>query len=349
LEEMAYQGANIDKAFWTPERLEETFRLEEKARLRALVLSAGRVELLKKQKEMLEEQQAVVKGEVPRPASAPSNKVLRNEKAQEQEGARLLLQNPTNFFVFDGSTVDHTDSSMSKGNTDTSTAYSGPSLGSPVGLRDRLRENSPQNRVFPNILGKYPKPDKRTEREKKQQEREEKMWAAAQIAKHSEGQTKEMEIELAAKEQTIEDLGPGIDYNAEGWDSDDEEWVQGLDPDADEEIINTPREHRYSEADIDWVLTKLEGKVKHHEKQLSFDIELLKQHAKPGFQPSGQAIASDDLEAALLSLSDKELLLLSDLDDTHEQMSPDEFSDTVKAIGLTEDQVSFILRRDRSH
>jgi hypothetical protein len=46
LEEMAYEEANIDSSFWTPERVEERVRLEEKARLRAMVHSAGRTELL---------------------------------------------------------------------------------------------------------------------------------------------------------------------------------------------------------------------------------------------------------------------------------------------------------------
>ena len=66
IEELAYEEANVDASFWTPERLAEQEQLEEKARLRAMVHSAGRRELLRKQREILEDRFANEEGEVPR-------------------------------------------------------------------------------------------------------------------------------------------------------------------------------------------------------------------------------------------------------------------------------------------
>ena len=340
LEEMAYNEANVDKSFWTEERLEDRTRLEDKARLRGMVQTAGRIQLLKKQKELLEEQQNVGEGEIPKPIAAPSNRVLRDEQAQEQEGAKLLLENPTKFFLFEGTSLEQ------GANSEEQKSYSGPTLGSPIGLRDPLREKSHQNRVFPYMIGKYPKPDMRTEREKKQQERMERMWAAA----HAEARSDVTDVDLAAQDQEVDDLGPDLDYNNIEWDSDEEEWNHGLDPEADKEILNTPRERRYSEDDIDWVLGELEGKVQHLEQQFSQDMEGLKQSMKAELQAdsSGAAAEPNDLEQAILALSAEELMLLSDLDESHESMSPGEFAEAIQNINLSEDQIKFILQRDRS-
>lgn len=340
LEKAAYDEANIDKSFWTEERLGERSRLEDKARLRSMVQVAGRIQLLKRQQELLEEQQRIAKGEIPKPATAPSNRMLRDERAQEREGARLLLENPTRFFVFEGSSKVGGDDAQEQ------ESYSGPTLGAPIGLRDPLRENSHQNRVFPLVIGKYPRPDVRTEREKKQQEREERMWAAAQAEAHSDVS----EVDLAAQEQTVDDLEPDLDYNEIQWDSDEEDWNHGLDPEADKDILNTPREKRYSDDDIEWVLAELDGKVQHLEQQFSVDMEGLKQDVKAELRTDSNEDGAelDELDKAILSLSAEELMLLSDLDESHESMTPGEFAEAIRGINLTEDQIKFILQRDRS-
>lgn len=348
LEEMAYEEANIDSSFWTPQRVEERRRLEEKARLRAMVHSAGRTELLKKQKQMLEEEFAIEEGDVPKQAPAPSHKMLSNDVALEREGSRLLMEDPTKFFVFDKSLEDEVVHGSERRGTDDSEAYAGPTLGAPVALRDPLREGSHQNKVFPYAVGKIPKPDMRTEREKKQQEREERMWAAAQLEKASEN----IDIELAAEQQTAEDLEPPLNYDEHEWDSDEEEWTKGLDPQEDKKILNTPRERRYKEDDIAWVVETLEGKVRHLEQQFSQDVEGLKQAAKSEIRAKdeGKEAEEGSLEAALLALTDKELYALTDLDECYtEDMSPEEFSAAAEGIpGLTEDQVKSILSRERS-
>ena len=340
--EESYNEANIDKNFWTEERLEERKRLEEKARLRAMVQSAGRSQLLRMQAELRKEKEIIVDGEVPHPASAPSNKVLRNQRAQERRGARLLLNDPTKFFVFDNTGTDQTGEIQTSADGE-QTSYFGPSLGAPIRLRDPLREHTPQNRVFPVVIGKSPKPDMRTEREKKQQAREKKMLAAARAE-----QAANMDIELAAEQKTADDLTPDIDYNNFDWDSDKEEWKKGLDPEADAEIIHTPLETSYPEADIKWVVEKLEGQVGYLEDQMKGAISDLKKEVNAGFTASDER-DPDDLGAALLSLPEKELVLLADLDETYADMSPEEFLEAIKAINLTEDQIRFILERDRSN
>jgi hypothetical protein len=349
LEEMAYDEANIDSSFWTPERVEERRRLEEKARLRAMVHSAGRTELLKKQNQMLEEEFAIEEGDVPKQAPAPSHKMLSNDVALEREGSRLLMEDPTKFFVFDKSLGDEAVHGSERRGPEASEAYEGPTLGAPVALRDPLREGSHQNKVFPYAVGKIPKPDMRTEREKKQQEREERMWAAAQLEKASEN----IDIELAAEQQTAEDLEPPLNYDEHEWDSDEEEWNKGLDPQEDAKILNTPRERRYKEDDIAWVVETLEGKIKHLEQQFSQDVEGLKQAAKSEIRASEderEEAEEGSLEAALFALTDKELYALTDLDERYtEDMSPEEFAAAAEGIpGLTEDQVKSVVSRERS-
>ena len=352
IEEMAYNDANIDKNFWTEDRVHYHEEREEKARLRAMVQSAGRTELLRKQRRLMDEEFSTEEGEVPIPEPAPSNTMLRNVRVQEREGAKLLMEDPTKFFVFDESTVSNPiEAAAVQDDEDSAYAgYSGPALGSPIGLRDPLREHSHQGTVFPRVIGRISKPDTRTEREKRQQEREEKMLAAAQ----AETNLADMDIELAAEQQTAEDLEPDLDYDQNDWDSDEEEWVQGVDPEGEKNILNTPREHRFSEEDIDWVLGQLDGKVKHFEQQLQQDVENLKQSVKSelldaqekdGAEPIGST--EEDLEAALLALTDQQLILLSDLDEEYEDLSEDDMAARVKDIGLTHEQVKFILERDR--
>ena len=101
--EMAYDDANIDKSFWTPERIEKHENMEQRARLRAEVQLAGRRELLRRQAQMLEDDFAAGKGELPKPAPAPNLKMLANERALEREGSRILMEDPTKFFILEHS------------------------------------------------------------------------------------------------------------------------------------------------------------------------------------------------------------------------------------------------------
>lgn len=341
IQEMAYDEANIDPAFWTEERVNERKQVQNKARLRAMIKMAGERSLLWKQRLMMEEHSATKEDGIPQPVKAPSNQLLRNDTAKEAEGFRLLLENPTKFFVFDENEDDYSRRREDQAN------YSGPTLGSPVGLRDHLREDSNGGQVFPEVVGKFIKPDMRTEREKKQQEREERMLAAAQAEAHSG----DLNIELAAEQQVAEDLEPDLDYDDNEWDSDDEEWKKGLDPITDQNILETPRQNRFNEDDIDWVLSQLDGKIMHFEQQLKQDIEDMKRRVRTELTSSTSDTSDTigELEESLLSLSEEQLMLLSDLDEQHNDLSPSEFNERVKAIGLTEEQIAGILGRDRTN
>lgn len=343
LEEIAYEEANVDSSFWTPEKVQITEELENKARLRAMVRSVGRISLLRKQKQMMEDQYATAEGDVPTAMPAPSFQMLQQDNELEKEGAKLLMNDPTKFFVFEKS-EQVTDQ---QGISDDASAYVGPTLGSPVALRDPLRENSHQNGVFPHIIGKLPKPDNRTEREKKLQEREERLWAAAQAEKMGN-----MDIELAAQQQTADDLEPDINYDDFEFNfGEDDDWTKGLDPVVDDQVINTPLERRYKEEDIEWVVDRLSAQVKHLEQQFIQDLSSMKQVFETEIrQVSGQEdslLSADSLESALLNLSDKDLVLLSDLDDRcNGTISEEDLSDVCKQIpGLSRDQLFKLLTR----
>lgn len=377
LEEMAYEEANVDPAVWTPERVEERRRLEERARLRAMVQSAGRAELLRRQRQMLlseDSSSSVTDGgiKIPKSAPVPSLQMLGDREALEREGSALLMEDPTKFFVFEGAKAG-TAFSDSEGEGDAanesdfhdaSKEYSGPSLGSPIRLRDPLRDSnngSYQSSVYPTIIGRISPADTRTEREKKKQEREERMWAAAQADKirQSSGDGGDGDIELAAQQRTLDDLEPDIDYDNLEWDWQEEEWKKGLDPVADAALLNIPREERYTEEDIEWVASQLDAKVKHLEQQLKYDLDNLR-HSLASGSAKGRGKSSDEslteggssLEAALLALSDRELLELSDLDDRYSEgtMTEQEIRDaaTESIKGLSQDQVWALLQRDRT-
>lgn len=356
LQEAAYDEANIDRDFWTPERVREHEIREDKARLRASVQVTGRLELLQRQRQMLlddAEAISVANDSLPRSPPVPNLRHLQNHKAIEREGSRLLLEDPTRFFVFDGMSAG--DPSSEGDGWSVSSSYEGPSLGAPIGLRDRLREGSHQNSVYPVIVGRTPRPDTRTDREKRQQERERKLWAAAQAEAHSQASDDDLDIELAAQQQTIEDMVPDLDYDELQWDWQDEEWTKGTDPVADANILNTPREQRYTEDDIEWVAQKMEANVAHLEQQLRQDLDQLKYGVmSEARRESGleQPFDASSLEAALFALPDTQLLALSDLDDRHggtETLSDDDLAQAAKAIpGLTKEQILAVLGRNKS-
>jgi hypothetical protein len=336
LEEEAYEESNVDHLFWTPERKALWEQLREKARLRAMVQTAGRVELMRRQNLMLEEAAATELGEAPKLVAPPSHTFLTDVEALEREGAAVLLDDPTKFFVFENESVRRGNVKDVEGERQ---KYVGPTLGAPIALRDRLRDGSYQNRVFPLAVGKVAKPDTRSEREKKQQEREQRMWAAAEASRRQESTAG---LDLAAIDQGEDSLVPDVDYNATDldWDSDDENWKANLDPDADAAILAIPRERRYNEEDIDWVVQKLDEKISHLEQQAEQDLQSLR------LETEMEAVGESDLDKAFLSLTDKELFELSDLHERFlsESMSTEEFNDAARAIpGLSVEQIRSIF------
>lgn len=344
-EDEVYNRTNIDPDFWSPERLHAREVLERKAKLRANVRVEGRKSLLLRQKEYLDEEAVTEEGELPKPTPVPSVGVLSDINAQEKEGAELLFKDPTKFFVFD----------RSQGAESAGDDYSGPSLGTPVDLKDPLRAGG---RVFPLAVGKLPKPDMRSAKEKKRQEREEKLWAAAQ----EKARADMSEIDLAAEEDV--DFGEPLDYdNNEDWDSDDEEWLKGLDTERDADLINMPREYRYREEDIDWVIEKLESKAKQMQSHVRNAVETMEQEArsrlenrenvdkdgestdffddatKEVLQSAGADVGK--FESLMSSLTEDQLLSLFALEAKAQETGTEETKHIFENIpGLSDDQVS---------
>jgi hypothetical protein len=315
IEEETYNAANIDPNVWTPERIAEQDKLERKARLRALVRNEGRKALVKKQMEYLHEEQVTEPGEPPKAPPVPSLRVLSDIRAQEKEGSEMLFKDPTKFFIFDRSTLP---SSRNEGDGDggeiESNSYSGPSLGVPIDVRDPLRSGSPQGRVFPRVIGKMPKPDMRSEKERKRQEREDRLWAAAQ----AQARTDQDEIDMAADEDM--ELGEPLDYDSiEDWDSDDEEWIKGLDPEADADIINIPRELRYKEEDIEWVIEQLEKKASQVESNVRNSLGAVQQELRSKLdrqekeRQSGVVLNEESKEDSVVDQADSAFLDVASL------------------------------------
>lgn len=258
IEEEGYHEVNVDSKYWTKERLLAKEELEEKAKLRALVREEGRKVLLVKQRRMMQdtadeiERATKEEGMMSTPAkiSVPSLHVLGNPKAMEKEGAKILEEDPTKFFQFDGSAHSNDD-----GDSDGLSDEDKRLLGKPVRLADPLRDSSPTGTPYPLLIGRIPKPDTRTEREKKRDEREEKMWAAAEEASAAA-------VEFAAEDDIHTGFDP-VNYDELGnrGDDADVEWEEALDAEKDAEILAIPREERYSKEDIEWVIDQLKKKI----------------------------------------------------------------------------------------
>lgn len=283
LEELTYFEANMDDSYWTEERLKDLAVKEEKAKLRAMVREEGRRALLAKQKRMLQDTFGSENdpGAIPKAMPVPKLDVLANYGAMEKEGAKILREDPTKFFVFeegegvvgDDGTGEYGGVGVDEG-TEAKKAKVG-TLGMPVGLRDPLRDPN-DGSPYPELIGKLPKPDMRTEREKKRDARQARMYEAAMGKDSNEGQS-------AAEHVDLEDgAGEDLDYNelSKSYDSDDEVWEEGLDPDRDAEILATPRDRRYTEDDFAWVIEQLEGKVAKLEEQLSYELDSAKQEMR---------------------------------------------------------------------
>jgi hypothetical protein len=291
MEEEAYLETNIDPNVWTTERVAEQEALERKAQLRSNVRSSGRLALLKRQRDYLQQDHETMDDEPPKPMPVPSLGILANTSALEAEGSKLLLEDPTKFFVFENSETGSSQNDDEGNSTDDSSsgAYSGPSLGTPIGIRDPLRTGQPQGRVFPVGVGKLPKPDLRTEKEKKRQEREERLWAAAQVKNSEPG-----ELDLVAEEDR--EIGEPLDYDAnDDWDSDDEEWVKGLDPEKDADIFNVPKEYRYREEDIDFVIENLEKKAQIMQSHVQNTIQNMEQEARSRLDRKDEEVRMQDV------------------------------------------------------
>jgi hypothetical protein len=373
--EDAYEEANVDENFWTPERVAEREALERKAKLRAMVRDTGRRMLLKKQKEILQDQFSNEdKTQIPNPMPVPSLSMLTNTNAMEQEGAGVLLKDPTKFFEFES---DQTKEGG--GNDDDDTAsYQGPTLGAPVALKDLAAYGPHEPRPYPQPVGKMLKPDTRSEKQKLREERQKRMWAAAQ-EEMSDEEKLNAQVEMAA-EKTFG--GSTIDYSdPPDYDSDDEEWQKGLNSEVDADMVNTPRDKRLTEEDIAWVRQELEKNVIVEKKLLRFELanamhdsgakkegEKLERELKlAGKESEGTedveeegdkgdselrslGVDVDQLNSVLESLSEEQMFSFLSMEDLEsDDLSQDEISSALKTVpGLTDEQIEKIVQLEAS-
>lgn len=288
--ERAYDDANIDKSYWTPERLQARAAIEEKAKLRAMVRLEGRRSLLLKQKELIQDLYPKGMGAentVPRRVPVPNVKLLADDKAMEKEGMEVLLKDPTKFFVFDtpkGTSAERKDVQSH------SSEYDGPVLGVPRGLKDVIRVEKTLNRAYPKVVGKLPKPDTRTAREKKREEKERAMMSAAKKDDTIDFDTEDID-DLDMEEI---DLG-GLDHEDEdGWEAD-------LDPEKDKKLLSLPLSERYTEDEVDVVVERLEKKLRFLEEELDYELNTTQQQlqarAEMGQVPEPGAFVDEEGES----------------------------------------------------
>lgn len=370
LEEMSYMEANVSETYWTDERVEEQRQLEDRAKLRAMVREEGRKALLLKQKRMMQDQYgqgstqnknstAAGDGEttIPRPMPAPKLDFLTNDDAMEREGVKILKEDPTKFFKFeDEGIVRAGEGEEDGGEVDRAT------LGRPIGLRDPVREDASGmldgTSPYPLNIGREPRADTRTAAERKRDEREQRMLEAAQEAQAGEkkgSSSSSASIEQAA-EETLEDGTDPIDYDAIGnaGDKGDQEWEEGLDPDdpEDAKILATPRQQRYTEEDVDWVIDQLTDKTKRLEELVQFEKESRRQDMlakgdaqdvtdalgaatkSEGVDERGRKFVQYDLEDDTTSADFDTNALLAEVESLQESLTPEQIK-AIESIDLS--------------
>ena len=366
LEEYYYNRANLDPAVWTPERLLERERKRDKARLRADVQLVGKRSLLRRQQQMIEEMFTEDNDDGKPKEKPPTNlSFLSDKTALEKEGSEILMKDPTRFFEFDASRQSEEASSEESAQEDTTEEYSGQTLGNPVGLK-RIGKNN-----FPIIMGQEPPEDKRSEREKKAEERELRLLQAAK-----EKEAAEMgSIDIAASDDVEGDFTPDMDYNDYDYlnvsgriERMSEEEKQELTP-ADVEAMRNSYEgvYHYTNEDWEWALEQLKEQEEFYASQLRLDVEdtctqmrgKLEDHRRKEAQARGEdyelpsQVDPNDLEHVVFSMSSEQALALSDLDEKYEEdpasVTDEDMEETAKKVEvLTLEQLSTILKRDRT-
>ena len=94
---------------------------------------------------------------------------------------------------------------------------------------------------------------------------------------HTGGDADDDDLLLAEEDR---DFGEAVDYEvaALNWDSDDDAWKKGLDP--DDRKLQVPREYRFLEDDIDTVITELQRKADSMESHVKNTIRTMEEEAR---------------------------------------------------------------------
>lgn len=385
LEYMAYLQANNNPSYWTKERVREAEQKEQRARLRAILREEGRRSLLNKQREMMRDiygnndagsKKADSKGGRLPPTAMPAPKLdyLADYEAQEREGLEILKKDPRRFFIFESDLPNATSHGGLHSNEegeqsgDGTTTLSGASLGRPVGLRNPFFNDRPT--PFPLRMGRDLPDDTRTEKEKKRDERQERMRAAAEEAALAAKKGIAYEVAMAAEED-LEDGSEDVDYDKAEEDAEKELWEGQMDEwsDFDRKLFDmTPPSQRITPDEVDWIIAQLKRKTTAMQERLDFENKIRKKELEKG--ASGNAVARpiesleqvdrnvmeglgydmEALEALVRELTPEQSAILEEIDFTGRVgITEEEMTRELRAVpGLREEQVSALVEMEMS-
>lgn len=381
LENMAYLQANNSPEFWTKERVQTEERKEQRARLRAIVREEGRRALLEKQRQMMRDvyggdeasKTERQKGAKLPATSMPAPKLdyLADYEAQERAGVEILQRDPTKFFIFEGDLPNAKNLGGLQGSGDESeggqdSGLSGASLGRPVALKNPFFNNQPT--AFPLRMGRDLPADTRTEKEKKRDERQERLKAAAEEAALAASKGMSYEVAMAAEED-LEDGSEDVDYDMaeedaekELWESQSDEWKA-----TDKTVFDmTAPSQRVTGDEIDWIIEQLQTKVKGMQERLEFEEKIRQKEIESSEHKATTSIESLDdvdryvmqdlgydmeaLEQLVRELTPEQSAALEEIDFTGRvNITAEEMTAEINVVsGLTEAQVQTLVEMEMS-
>lgn len=385
LEYMAYLQANNNPSYWTKERVRDAEQKEQRARLRAILREEGRRSLLNKQREMMRDiygnneaanKKADSKGGRLPPTAMPAPKLdyLADYEAQEREGLEILKKDPRRFFIFESDLPNATNHGGMNSNEEGeqsgegAATVSGASLGRPIGLRNPFFNDRPT--PFPLRMGRDLPDDTRTEKEKKRDERQERMRAAAEEAALAAKKGIAYEVAMAAEED-LEDGSEDVDYDKAEEDAEKELWEGQMDEwsDFDRKLFDmTPPSQRITPDEVDWIIAQLKKKTTAMQERLDFEDKTRRKELEKG--ASGSAIARpiesleqvdryvmeglgydmEALEALVRELTPEQSAILEEIDFTGRVgITEEEMKKELRAVpGLKDEQVITLVEMEMS-
>ena len=371
LELVTFLQANNNPNYWTKNRVEREERREQRARLRAIIREEGRRSLLNKQRETMRDIYSNIElnGKIdeegksgrllPSDMPAPKLDYLADYEAQECEGVKILKKDPRQFFIFENDLPNSNNSSSmhdslgkSAGegqSVDDATALIGVSLGRPVGLRNPFFNDKPT--AFPVRMGRDLPEDTRTEKEKKRDERQERMRAAAEEAALAAKKGIAYEVAMAAEED-LDDGSEDVDYNKAEEEAETELWAGQMDEwnDMDRKVFKmTPPNQRVTLEEVDWIIEQLKKRTKALQERLDFEDKIRKKDLEKSVS-SGTSVrpveSVDEVDKYVLEVFgydiEKVEALVKDL--TPEQLALLEDIDFTGRVGITEEEILAELR-----
>lgn len=305
IEEDIHAKTNMDPNVWTEERVQETIGKMEKAKLRALVQNAGRNAIINRHNEAVREKylggipdmKEQHKDKIPpheivqpsRKLPAPNMKLLVDYEAMEEEGAKILMENPGQFFVFD----DHHDQevdSLKATNKDNkhkqedfaNAAPTTTTRGRPVSLKHEFGHGF-SDHPYPTVIGREIPPDTRTARERKRAQKEEER--AARRAEAAETDEEGTDFEFEEGEEAVEKESP------EG-----PAWVEAEltrlaarnEIMSRDQLERVPHGERLYEEDLDWIAQRLQER--------SAQIDVSMDIAKKDLVSGGGSLSKEEME-----------------------------------------------------